>query len=69
MASAFGGLMYEMLISRSDIAVEVGAFAIRVFNLSVIDVGIAHGGVMQVLCTYLQDVYGTSSGVWAYTVE
>ena len=48
--SAFGALMYEMLISRPDRAVAVGAFAI---SLSGIDTGIAHGGVMQVVCRYL----------------
>ena len=70
-ASAFGGLMYEMLISRPEIAVAVGAFAVSVVSLSVTDSGIVHGGAMQVLCTYLQDVCGTSGstsgGVWTYT--
>ena len=32
-----------------------------------IDVGIDHGGDMQVLRSYLQDVCGMSSGVWTYT--
>ena len=67
-ASTFGGLMYEMLISRPDRATTVEAFAI---SLSRTDIGIAHGGVMQVLHTYLQDVCGmfgsTSNGVWTYT--
>ena len=66
-ASAFGGLMYEMLISRPDIAAAVGAFAVSVISLLVADTGIVHGGAMQVLCSYLQDVCGTSGSVWTYT--
>ena len=66
-ASAFGGLMYEMLISRPDIAAAVGAFAVAVISLSVTDTGIVHGGAMQVLCRYLQDVCGTFGSVWTYT--
>ena len=31
------------------------------------DAGIVHGGNMQVLCRYLQDVCGTSGSVWTYT--
>lgn len=66
-ASTFGGLMYAMLISRPDIAIAVGAFAIAVISLSVTDAGIVHGGAMQVLCRYLQDVCGTFGSVWTYT--
>ena len=66
-ASAFGGLIYEMLISRAHLAAVVGAFAVGVVNYSMIDVGIDHGGDMQVLRSYLQDVCGMSSGVWTYT--
>ena len=49
-ASVFGSLMYEMLISRSDLAVAVGAFAVGVISLLVTDAGIVHGGAMHVLC-------------------
>ena len=49
-ASTFGALMYEMLILRPDIVAVVRAFAI---SLSGTDADIAHGGVMQVLHTYL----------------
>ena len=47
---AFGGLMYEMLILGLDIPIVARAFAI---NILVIDIGIAHGGVMQIVCTQL----------------
>ena len=62
-ALAFGALMYKMLISRPNRAAAVGAFATSLLGT---DIGIAHGGVMQVLHTYLQDVCGTSDGVWIY---
>ena len=52
-ALAFSGLMYEMLISRPDIAAVVGTFAINVISLSMNDASIVHGGNMQVLCRYL----------------
>lgn len=54
-SSAFGALMYEMLISRPDIAAAVGAFAAGLISRSVIDHGIRHGGVLHVLDTYLQE--------------
>ncbi|MCO5589058.1 hypothetical protein L7F22_043023 [Adiantum nelumboides] len=46
--SAFGGLMYEMLISRPDIAAAVGAFPAGLISHSMIDHGIRHGGVLHV---------------------
>ena len=52
-ASEFGSLMYEMLISRPDIAAAVGAFAAGLIGRSVTDHGIQHRGV-QVLDRYLQ---------------
>ena len=52
-ALAVGGLMYKMLISRTNITTAMGAFSIGVFNFMMIDVGIVHGGDMQVLHTYL----------------
>ena len=66
-ASPFGGLMYEMLISRPDIAVAVGAFTVSAISLLVTDAGIVHGGAMQVFHTYLHDVCGMSTSVWTYT--
>ena len=66
-ASAFGGLMYEMLISRSDIAAAVGAFVVDVVSRLVTDAGIVHGGAMQVLCRHLHEVCDPSSSVWTYT--
>ena len=66
-ASAFGDLMYEMLISRPHLAAAVGAFAVGVVSYSMTDAGIEHGGGMQVLHTYMQDVCGMSGGVWTYT--
>ena len=52
-ASTFGGLMYGILILRLDIVAVVGAFVVGIVILLVIDVGIVHGGDMQVLHTYL----------------
>ena len=52
-ASEFGALMYEMLISRPDIAAAVGAFAAGLIGRSETDHGIQHRGV-QVLDRYLQ---------------
>ena len=54
-ASEFGSLMYEMLISRPDIAAAVGAFAAGLIGRSVIDHGVHHRGVLQVLDKYLQE--------------
>ncbi|MCO5593055.1 hypothetical protein L7F22_047060 [Adiantum nelumboides] len=54
-ASAFCGLMYEMLISTPDIAVAVGALAVGVVSQLVTDAGIGHGGAMQVLCRHLHE--------------
>ena len=63
-ASAFGGLMYEMLISRPDItAVVAGAFTLSAISLSVNDAGIMHGEAMQVLCRYLEEVCPRSLAV------
>ncbi|MCO5589432.1 hypothetical protein L7F22_043399 [Adiantum nelumboides] len=56
-ASAFGDLMYGMLISRPDIAIVVGAFAVGLINRLMIDHGIRHGGVLQVLLGMLPNYY------------
>ena len=62
-ASAFGGLMYEMLISRPDIAAAVEAFTVSAISLSVTNAGIVHGEAMQVLCRYLPEVCPRSGSV------
>ena len=59
-ASAFGGLMYEMLISRPDLAAAVGAFVAELIGRTVTDHGIEHGGVMRVLDRYLQECMSSS---------
>ncbi|MCO5579015.1 hypothetical protein L7F22_032866 [Adiantum nelumboides] len=59
-ASAFGGLMYEILISRPDIIAEVVAFVAGLINCSVIDHGIRHGEVLQVLDINLQECMSSS---------
>ena len=60
-ASAFESLMYDLLVSRPDIAAAVGAFAVGVVSRMVIDTGIEHGGAVQVITRYLQDVRACSS--------
>ena len=60
-SSAFGALMYEMLISRPDIAAAVGAFAAGLISRSVADSGIEQGRAMQVITRYLQEVHVNSS--------
>ena len=66
-ASAFGGLIYEMLISRPELAVAITMFVVSLISRSVPDTGIVHQGGLQVLCRYLQEVYSSSSGgVWTY---
>ena len=60
-ASAFGILMCDLLVSRPDLAAAVGAFAVGVVSRLVTDIGIEHGGAMQVITGYLQDVRACSS--------
>ena len=60
-SSAFGSLMYDLLVSRPDIAAAVGAFAVGVVSRMVTDTGIEHGGAVQVITRYLQDVRACSS--------
>ena len=43
---AFGSLMYDLLVSRPDIAAAVGAFAVGVVSYSMTDASIEHGGGM-----------------------
>jgi len=59
-ASSFGVLMYEMLISRPDIAAAVGAFAAGLIGRSMTDHGIEHGGFLRVLDIYLQERMSSS---------
>ncbi|MCO5591488.1 hypothetical protein L7F22_045472 [Adiantum nelumboides] len=59
-ASAFCGLMYEMLISRPNIVATVGAFAVDVVSRLVTDAGIVHGGAMKILCSHLHEVGGAT---------
>ena len=53
--------MYDLLVLRPNIAVVVGAFTVGFFSHMVIDTGIQHGGAMQVITIYLQDVCACSS--------
>ena len=69
-ASAFGGLMYKMLISRPELAAAVIAFAVSLVSCSETDTSIVHQGGLQVLSRHLQEVYSNLSGcVWTYTKE
>ncbi|KAH6555262.1 hypothetical protein KP509_1Z269400 [Ceratopteris richardii] len=52
-SSAFGSLMYELLCSRPDIAVAIGAFALGVVSRSMIDTGIERVGALQELHEFL----------------
>lgn len=52
-ASAFGSLMYDILVSRPEVAFALGAFVVGVVSCAVADIDIQHGGVMQVVTTYL----------------
>ena len=52
-SSAFGSLMYDLLVSRPDIAAAVGAFAVGVVSRTMIDIGIEHMGALQVVTRYL----------------
>ena len=67
-ASAFGGLIYKILISRPELAAAITVFAVSLVSRSVTDTGTMHQGDLQVLCRYLQEVCSSSSGgVWTYT--
>lgn len=60
-ASAFGILMCDLLVSRPDLAAAVGAFAVRVVSHTEADSGIEQGRAMQVITRYLQEVHEGSS--------
>ena len=67
-ASAFGGLIYKILISRPELATAITVFAVSLVSRSVTDTGTVHQGGLQFLCRYLQEVYSSlSGGVWTYT--
>ena len=62
--------MYEMLISRPELAAAIIAFPFSLVSHSMADTGTVHLGGLQVLCRYLllQDVHNSlSGGVWTYT--
>ncbi|KAH7279360.1 hypothetical protein KP509_37G016000 [Ceratopteris richardii] len=56
-SSAFGSLMYELLCSRPDIAVAIGAFALGFVSRSMIDIGIERVGALQELHLFLHQSY------------
>ena len=60
-SSAFESLVYDLLVSRPEVAAAVVAFAVGVVSRSVADTGIVHGGDMQILTGYLQGVHAGSS--------
>ena len=68
-ASAFDGLIYIILISRSELAATITVFAVNLVSRLVTDIGTVHQGGLQVLCSrYLQEVCSSlSGGVWTYT--
>ena len=53
MASAFGGLIYKILISRLQLVAAITVFAISLVSHLVTDTGTVHQGDLQVLCRYL----------------
>ena len=48
-ASAFGGLMYKMLISRPKLAAAITAFVVSLTSCLVTDTGTMHQGGLKVL--------------------
>ena len=65
-SSAFGSLVYDLLVSRPEVVAAVVAFAVGVVSRSVADTGIVHCGALQVLscmrCMYALVVLRTLSG-------
>ncbi|MCO5566521.1 hypothetical protein L7F22_020198 [Adiantum nelumboides] len=47
-SSAFGSLMFDLLVSRPDLAYGVGAFAVGVVSRAMTDTGIVHSGAFAV---------------------
>ncbi|KAH7443087.1 hypothetical protein KP509_02G018600 [Ceratopteris richardii] len=60
-SSAFGSLIYELLCSRPDIAVVIGAFALGVVSRSMIDIGMERVGALQELHQFLHQSYVSST--------
>ena len=60
-SSAFGSLMYDLLVSRPELVIAVGAFAVGVVSHAVTDTGIDHLGALQVITRYLHEVHVCSS--------
>ena len=57
-SSTFGSLMYDLLVSRPELAAIVVSFAVGVVSRSVVaDTGIVHCGALQVLTRYLHEVH------------
>ena len=66
-ASAFGGLIYEILILRQELAAAITVFMVSLVSRLVTDTSTVHQGDLQVLCRYLQEVCSNlSGGVWRY---
>ena len=62
-SSAFGSLMYDLLVSRTELVAAVVSFAMGVVSCLVADTGIVHCGALQVLTRYLHEVHIQSSSV------
>ena len=66
-ASAFGGLIYKILILRPELTATITVFAVSLVSCLVTDTGTLHQGDLQVLYRYLQEVCSNlSGGVWRY---
>ena len=52
--------MSDLLVLRHGIAAAVLTFAVGVVKPSKTDIGIGHGGVLQILTGYLQGVHASS---------
>ena len=46
---AFGSLMYDLLVTRPELAGAMGAFAVGLVSREVTDIGIEHMGALQVV--------------------
>ena len=59
--------MYDLLVSRPEVAAAVVAFAVGVVSRSVADTGIVHCGSLQVLNRYLHEVHVRSTSGAAHS--
>ena len=55
-ASAFGGLMYKMLILRPQSVATIDVFVVSLINHLVVDASRVHQKDIQVLCRFARDV-------------